>query len=187
MRIITPPAIEPITLADARLHLRVTHTDEDALIANLIGVARTDAENELQRSIITQTREIARDRFPSAIELPFGPVSSVASIRFDDVDGVEQLLDPATYRVDTYRLTGWVVPAAGFSWPATRNHVNAVRVRYVAGYGPLIADVPLPIRHWILIRLAQLFEHREQVVVGATVATVPYVDRLLDPYRVPSV
>ncbi len=186
MKLITPPTVEPITLAEARAHLRVTATDEDALITSLIAVARADAENELQRSLITQTREIARDDFPDAIELRFGPVIEVVSVKFDDVDGIEQTLDPATYRLDTYRLTAWIVPDPDYSWPETRPHVNAVRVRYTAGYGPAAADVPMPIRQWILLRIGTLFEHRESVAAGVTVATVPYVDRLLDPYRVPT-
>ena len=186
MKLITQPASEPITLAEARAHLRVTHTDEDALITSLITVARADAENELQRSLITQTREIARDTFPAAIELRFGPIIEVVSVKYEDVDGIERTLDPATYRLDTYRLTGLLVPDPEFSWPATRQHVNAVRVRYVAGYGPAASDVPAPIRQWILLRIGTLFEHRESVAAGVTVATVPYVDRLLDPYRAPS-
>ena len=186
MKLITPPTVEPITLAEARTHLRVTHTDEDALITSLISVARADAENELQRSLITQTREIARDAFPAAIELTFGPVIAVTSVKFDDPAGIEQTLDPATYRLDTFRLSGWIVPDPDYSWPETRQHVNAVRVRYVAGYGPAASDVPAPIRQWILLRIGTLFEHRESVAAGVTVATVPYVDRLLDPYRAPS-
>ena len=186
MKLITPPTVEPITLAEARTHLRVTHTDEDALITALITAARSDAENELQRSLITQTREIARDAFPAAIELRFGPILQVVSVKFDDVGGLEQTLDPATYRLDTYRLTGWLVPDPDYAWPETRQHVNAVRVRYTAGYGPAATDVPMPIRQWILLRIGTLFEHRESVAAGVTVATVPYVDRLLDPYRVPT-
>lgn len=186
MKLITPPTVEPITLAEARSHLRVTHTDEDALITALITAARADAENELQRSLITQTREIARDAFPDAIELTFGPVIAVTSVKFDDLAGIEQTLDPATYRLDTFRLTGRLVPDPEYSWPETRQHVNAVRVRYTAGYGPAATDVPAPIRQWILLRIGTLFEHRESVAAGVTVATVPYVDRLLDPYRVPT-
>ena len=186
MKLITQPASEPITLAEARAHLRVTHTDEDTLITALITAARADAENELQRSLITQTREIARDTFPAAIELTFGPVIAVASVKFDDPAGIERTLDPATYRLDTYRLSGWIVPDPDYSWPETRQHVNAVRVRYTAGYGPAATDVPAPIRQWILLRIGTLFEHRESVAAGVTVATVPYVDRLLDPYRVPT-
>lgn len=186
MKLITPPTVEPITLAEAKAHLRITHTDEDALITSLISVARADAENELQRSLITQTREIARDAFPAAIELTFGPVIAVTSVKFDDPAGIEQTLDPATYRLDTYRLSGWIVPDPDYSWPETRQHVNAVRVRYTAGYGPAATDVPAPIRQWILLRIGTLFEHRESVAAGVTVATVPYVDRLLDPYRAPS-
>lgn len=186
MKLITPPNVEPITLDEAKAHLRVTHAAEDALITALITVARTDCENELQRSLITQTWEVARDAFPAAIELLRGPLQTITSVKFDDVAGNEQTLDPITYRVDTYRLTGWVVSDTDYEWPETRQQVNAVRVRYVAGYGATAADVPAPIKQWILIRLGQLFEHREQVAAGVSIAPVPYVASLLDSYRVPS-
>jgi uncharacterized phiE125 gp8 family phage protein len=185
MKLITPPAVEPVTLAEAKAQLRITDTAQDALITGLIIVARKDCENELQRSLITQTWEIARDSFPEAIELLRGPLQSVVSVKFDDLNGTEQTLDPITYRVDTYRLTGWLLPDPDYSWPETRRHVNAVRVRYVAGYGLTAADVPEPILQWIKIRIAQLWEHREQVIAGATVAPVPFVGTLLDEYRVP--
>lgn len=183
LKLITPPATEPVTLAEAKAHLRVDIADDDALITSLIVAARTDCENLIQRALITQTWEKAVDAFGEAIELPKPPLISVLHVRYDDTNGVEQTLASLSYQVDNFSEPGWVVPAYGFDWPDTREQINAVRVRYTAGYGSAAA-VPQPIKQWILIRVGQLHEHREQVAAGVSVATLPFVDSLLDTYRV---
>jgi uncharacterized phiE125 gp8 family phage protein len=101
------------------------------------------------------------------------------------VDGIEQ-----TLAADQYRLTGWdnreLIPAYGVTWPAVRGDADCVTVRWVAGYGDEGEDVPTKIKQWMLIRLGTLFEHREEVIVGASVEPTPFIDNLLDKYRVAS-
>ncbi len=184
--LITPPAVEPVTLAEAKAHLYVTHIDDDALIGAYISAAREDAEHRLQRALVSQTWELALDAFPAVIVLPMAPLSSVTSIKYLDGNGVEQTLAPAAYAVDTAAEPGAVVPAYGLAWPATRAERNAVRVRYVAGYGADGSLVPASIKAWIKLRVGALYENRESAVAGQPIQAAPrdFADGLLDRHKI---
>jgi uncharacterized phiE125 gp8 family phage protein len=68
-------------------------------------------------------------------------------------------------------------------WPLTRSSINSVVIRYEAGYGDSAADVPQAIRHGILIEIANLYENREDFIVGQPVKMMAVSERLLWPYR----
>ena len=183
VRVITAPTTEPVTLTEAKLHLRVDHSTDDNLITALITAAREHVEHVTERSLITQTLELVVDAFPAAeIRLPRPKLISITSVKYDDADGVEQTMDAADYTTDTYSEPGWLFPVYGTDWPSTLDAPNAVRVRYVAGYGSASA-VPSGIKAWMLVRIGALYKNREELVDGRNVAP-SYVDRLLDAYRV---
>lgn len=183
LRLITPPAVEPVSLAEAKAHLRVSAATEDALIGSLISAARQVAEHELRRALLTQTWQRTLDFFPSAIELAYPPHQSVTHVKYLDPAGVQQTLNPAGYEVDSEREPGWIVPAYGYTWPETLDRINAVEVRFVCGWSAA-ADVPATIRQWILLMVAHYFENREASVPGVSIAPLPFIAGLLDPYRV---
>lgn len=180
------PAVEPVTLAEAKVHLRVEHADEDALITALIQGAREQAEHEVGRALITQTWDLVLDAFPAAeIRLSRPPIQDVVSVTYVDAAGVTQTMDSSAYVLDSDLEPGYLLPAYGTSWPATADVANAVRVRYRCGYGASGAAVPAGILNWMRIRIGNGYKLREQFVGGAGMAEVPssYIDRLLDRYR----
>lgn len=191
LQLITAPAVEPVLLAAAKLHLRVDHTADDDLITALITAAREGAEHMTGRALITQTWERVLDAFPpGGVDLGKPPVASITSITYIDAAGAEQVLDPADYTLDATTPSGWVLPSQALDvWPNTDDVANAVRVRFVAGYGADGAAVPAVIRQWMLVRIGTLYKMREEMVAGVSLTALPgqYVDRLLDPYRVWSV
>src|SRR3990167_7576165 len=152
-RLITAPATEPVTLAEAKLHLKVDTaiTEDDTLISSLIISARQQAEQILGRSLITQTWEKVLDKFPSGdIELLWPTIISMTSIKYlDPTTQLEVTLDSDQYSLDKDSEPGWVLPAYGVEWPTALDTVNAVRVRYTAGYGDA-ASVPACIKSWML-------------------------------------
>ena len=161
LKVITPPAIEPVTLEEAKLHLRVDGEDEDSLISNLIVAAREWCESYQNRAYVTQVLELALDRWPygDTIELPRAPLQSVVKIEYiDDVD--LEMLDVDRYTVDDYAFVGRVVLNPGARWPAARlPAANGVKVLYVAGYGDAAEDVPQRIRQAIIALVAHWFDH----------------------------
>ena len=185
LRLIAGPATEPLTLAEAKAHLRVSHTAEDDLITSFITAAREAAEHETGRSLITQTWEQVLDTFPPCeIELGWPDVLSVLSVKYTDTASTEQTISPTYYVLDSATSPGWLLPAYGYTWPVTLDTVNAVRVRFTTGYGAA-SDVPAGIKTWMKLRIGTLYRFREEVH-GTPLSEMPggYVDRLLDKYRV---
>lgn len=179
--VVTPPTSEPVTLADAKAHLRVDQDADDALIGAMLQAARESIETAVRRALMPQTLETSWPGFPRSfgapwwcsgepIVLPRAPVASVASVAYTDPDGLDQVLDLSSYRV-VPGGTGptEVAPMPGTAWPATADIPDAVRVRYDAGY-PSAAAVPACARAAILLRLGTLYENRESLAVGVTAA-----------------
>jgi len=135
------PRAEPLHVEDAKLHLRVTETDSDALIRSLITAALGYAEMFTRRQFVTATLRLTLDAFPAVIRLPRPPLASVTSIQYTDIDGVTQTLSSSDYQVDGRSEPARIQPAYGESWPSTRRELNAVTVTYVAGYAtPVSVD-----------------------------------------------
>jgi uncharacterized phiE125 gp8 family phage protein len=194
IRMITAPAAEPITLTEAKAHLRVDHTADDTLITALIEASRVYCEQWTARAFITQTWELVIDTFPvNDFMIPLPPLQSVTSVKYDNGSGVEVTLAIDQYEVDTVSQPGWVVPITS-GWPTSVwEGINSVRIRFVAGYDPgtdspidLAANVPASLKAAMLLCIGQWYETREDIVVGTIVNRVPTgsVDYLLRQFRV---
>lgn len=180
------PEEEPVSLKEAKAHLRVLHSAEDGLISSLIVTARQAVEQEIQRPLITQDWALYLDCFPREIEITKCPLESVLSIDYIDADGAPQVVLVDDYHVDAVSNPARVVLASGASWPATASQPNAVTVNYRAGYG-LANAVPLPIKQAMLLIIGHLYVNREANVIGATISTLPYgIDALLSSYKLRS-
>jgi uncharacterized phiE125 gp8 family phage protein len=188
LKLISPPSEEPITASEAKASpsMRVSTATDDTAIAGLITTARKMAETYTLHALVTQTWELVLDGFPTGgIVVPMPPLQSVTSIKYIDTDGDETTLSALLYAVDDDSIPGLITPAYGETWPTdVRDQVNAVRVRYVAGFGDE-ADVPQDIKTWIKMRVGTLYDNSQAVVVGQTVTSIPrdFVDGLLDDYR----
>lgn len=183
IKIIVPPSVEPVSLAEAKHHCRTDDSADDAFITALIVAAREQAEHETGRALCTQTRELVLDAFPEDFVLRGAPIISLVSLKFIDEAGVEQTLDPQDTQLDKDSEPGYLIPAYGKAWPASRAEPNAVRVRYTCGYGAAAA-VPQGIKHWILLAVGTMYAQRETIASGQIVALPDrFWHRLLDPYR----
>lgn len=188
-QLITPPTEEPITRNEAKQHLRIDAdiTDDDLLIDAMITAAREHAETECQRALVTQGWRAVLDGFPSWIELDRGTVQSVDSVRYLDTASTWQTMPTTDWVADLSAPPVRVAPRFGKIWPIALPQIGAVQVDFIAGYGNA-ATVPQGIKRWMLLRIGSLYENREEfaVVNRGTLVAMPFVDRLLDPYRVVS-
>lgn len=173
LKVITPPAAEPVTLEEVKTDLRMdqTMTDFDNTLNDLIIAAREEAENYLNRAIFTQTLELSWDNWPDRtrkeghyycnIQHPFEllkpPIQSVTSVSYTDKDGNIASMDLSNFIID---LDGSrMALRSDINWPlVTLQSINAFRVRYIAGYDD-ITKVPKQIKQAIRLYVAHRFNN----------------------------
>lgn len=173
LTLVTPPAEEPLTLAELKVHLREDGTEQDALITSLIIAAREHVEGFLGRKLVTQTWDLTVDSFTgNSIVIPYAPLQSITSVKYLDGAGVQQTLATTEYVVDTTQQPGRIFLGYDKYWPTVQTRENAVVVRFVAGYGLAVA-VPESIKAAIKLLVGSWYENREAVNVGNIVNKVP--------------
>ena len=179
------PALEPVSLAEAKLHLRIDGTDEDALINSLIMTARMALEQALGLALINQTWTYYRDAWPqgSTLKLPLRPVQSIGFARVLSATG-----SPTALTASDYVLEGRGMPPrmvrTGLAWPQPGKVAAGIDVSFVAGFGPAATDVPITIRQALLLLITHWHEHRDTIEFGTQEANIPKaVSDLMAPYR----
>lgn len=190
-QLITPPAVEPLTLAQAKLHLRVDFTDDDTLITGLITAARQFCEGITKRAFFNQTWLRTLDFFPLygrieatrgpserhtwpygtwywdkvTIDLPHPRTVSVTSITYLDSTGTEQTLPTTSYNLDTTSIPARITPAQGLFWPILNNYIpGSVKITFVAGSygdGVEVNTCPMTIVQAMLLLIGHWYAHRE--------------------------
>lgn len=179
------PAVEPVTLPEAKAHLRIDSDDEDALIASLAVTSRLHIEASLGLAMITQSWRLLLDRWPSgdAVELPLRPLLAVDAVRVRTSGEATATLAPTTYLVDIASRPPRVV-FNGAARPDPGIAANGIEIDFTAGFGDAGADVPAPLKHAILMLTAHWYEHRDPVEIGSSAARIPEaVSDLIQPFR----
>jgi len=184
-KLITPPAVEPVTADDILSKLGLQSGDVASNdLSLMVAAARSWCETYTGRAFIAQTWETRLDKFPDALMCPRPPVMYVASLKYVDTAGALQVIDPQDYFVDEWRSPGWVMPAYGAAWPTPRDEANAVRLQTVCGYGAAGEDVPEPIRHAIVLIVGMTLRGQSGQEASLYPAMIPRAAKeLLQPYR----
>lgn len=167
----TAPAFEPVTVAEAKAHLRVDVSDDDPLITALIVAARQAFEEINGRSLFTMTWKLILDRWPnrSYIVLPRPPLASVTSVVYQPTTGSPVTWDAANYVVETLRTPGRVHLADGISWPdADLRDASPITITYVAGWATTGA-IPQRYKQAILLLVGHWYENRETIVTSGAI------------------
>jgi uncharacterized phiE125 gp8 family phage protein len=161
--IVTPPASEPVSLAEAKLFLRIDHNAEDDLIATLIGASREAVEAACGRALITrrvrESLDIWRREALQGAVLGCGPVTDVVAVRLLADNGSQSVIDPDRYRLEGHRDRPRLVFASGV--PATLRTAGGIEIEYDAGYADDAAELPVALRLATLQIVASLYELRQ--------------------------
>lgn len=183
--LVTGPIGHPVSLEQAKLHLRADGDDEDGLITGLIAAAVEHLDGYhgiLGRCLLPQVWRQSFSRFAPEMTLRPGPVTGIMSVTYLGPDGVRRDVDGPRLLSRGGRV--WLLPPAGQSWPRVAPDAEAVQVDFRAGQ----EVVPTPIKQAILLLVGHWYANREAVVASGSPAVMPLaVDRLLSPYRKPGV
>ena len=202
LRRVSQPALEPVSLTEAKLHSRIDINDDDARITSSIVAARSYCEEHCRRQFINASWRLSLDWFPSSwnyvgafsrpafdgtdIILPRPQVSAITSITYYDGSGALQTLAPSTYVLSADDEPARIALSPGSTWPATQTaRINAAQITYVSGYGADGSFVPQPIKQAILMLVGHWNEQREAVFTGSITKEVEFaVSSLLSPFTV---
>ena len=181
----TAPTISPISVAEAKQHLRVDHDSDNNYISSLIKVATASAENYLRRGIMQQTRRWDGCEFPSGgwvLDLP--PLVSVSSLDYTATDGSTVTVGSSVYEVDTTSVPGRVYLGKDQTWPTPIESLHdAVRLSFVTGHATSSSAVPVEYKHAIKLMVERWYEHRGEVASGSLKQMPHGVEALLTPTR----
>lgn len=180
----TQPETLPVPLAEAKLHLRVNHDDEDDLIEGLIKASSEVCENIMRRSVLIREHEAVLNRFPKTIlKIPMPPLITVVWLKYINTKGEEiTLVEGTDYMAVPELDPGIIYPI--YDWPGdTLNTPDAVRLRVETG----MIVPPEPVKQAVLLLVGHYYENREAVDTGTG---RPYemplgVKLLLSPYQLP--
>lgn len=129
--LLTEPTVEPVTLAETKKFVDISHDDDDLLIERLITASRKHIEMFTSSSLVRQEHRLYLDSFQEAC-LPLGPVQEISQVQYIDIDGVTQTVATSVYELSSDEDK--IMLSYGQTWPSARYQENAVWVDYYTGY-----------------------------------------------------
>ena len=160
IKVVTPPAIEPVTVQELKENLRLDGDFQTSMLESLIKSARISVETKLHRTLIETEYIQLHQNFEKELELYRPPAISISEIQYESDSGLVTI-DPAEYILDKYSTPAKVIPVNYWPTIATSAKANAVQITFKAGYGQETTDVPEPIRQAIIMLASDMYEHPE--------------------------
>lgn len=187
----TAPTIEPVSIEQAKEHIRVPFDDDNTYIGALVKAARHRVEEWSGRQLINASWTFNLNRFPGSdtILLPWSPLSSVTSVKYVDTGGNTQTVSSDVYDSDAATIIPKIFLKYNQSWPSdVRGGTNDVEIIFIAGYGAVASAVPDAAKQAILMMVSHWYEHREPVVLGTIASAIPEtIEALISLIEVPQV
>ncbi len=178
--LVTAPAEPPVSLQEAKTHLRVDFADEDMLVGGYLEAATSYLDGHsgiLGRCLVTQTWAQSFDDFAGCLRLPFAGVDiDSVEVTYLDANGAEQALASTVYAVLTDERGPYLELRSGQRWPSISSEAAAVTVEADYGYGAA-AKVPSALKSAILLHVQALYERGDDTALMRSHAA------LIAPYR----
>lgn len=183
----TPPAEAPVSLTEAKAHLRVEWTDEDTIIQAYLDAAIAVLDGPtgwLGRAMCAQSwQHVCGGTHFGKVWLTAQPNALSSIYYLDPTTEAETLAPIADFRIHSDGYQFAVVPKTGKTWPATANRSDALKLTFTTGYGGA-SSVPKPIKQAILLLVGHWFKEREAATVVA-MRELPFgVQALLNTYKI---
>lgn len=180
--LLTAPAVEPLSLAEAKAFLRVEHDADDDVIGALIASARIHIEAQTRRALITQGWRLSLDAWPAdgRVAVRPAPLAALTAARVYGSDGDATTLDLQSFVVDT---AGSSIAFAPWALAQPGRAAAGIALDVTVGYGVAASDVPQPLRQAVRLLLGHWYENRGLATLGAVTVLPATVASLIAPYR----
>ena len=184
-QVITPASTYPVSLTEAKSHLKVDTTADDTYITSIIKAATQLSEEYTNRFFIDTVIDQTCSDFAQLQTLFKSKVSAVAHVKYYDSDNSLQTLSASVYDTQLNYEPSQIQLADDKSFPEITKRNDAVVARYTVGYGSAASDVPEIIKQAILLTIGNFYQNRNSVVIGRIATELPMnVKWLLDTYKV---
>jgi hypothetical protein len=183
LELVTAPATEPATIAEAKAHARIETSADDALLGAYITGARELVERTTGRALITQTWKLTLDCWPGSrdddwwdgvrelpisygegthVEIRKAPFLAITSVVTLDESDTPTTWASSNYYVDKRHGFGRLIKKQGVVWPTIIGRdFGAIVIAFTAGYGANASDVPMALRQSVKDIVAHWYENRE--------------------------
>lgn len=189
LSLITAPTDYPLTIAEARVHVRQELTDDDLWLDDAIRAATGLVETATNRQLLTATSRLSLDGWPCDgwIDLPRPPLVAVTGITYLDTDGGQQTWAAANYRVSAPAGPkcdrGRIALAYGALWPTVQDVSETIAITFTHGYGAA-SDVPRELKQAVKLLVGHWYDNRSAVMVGTISKEIELAFRALTaPFR----
>jgi len=184
-QVITPASTYPVSLTEAKSHLKVDTTADDTYITSIIKAATQLSEEYTNRFFIDTVIDQTCSDFAQLQTLFKSKVSAVAHVKYYDSDNSLQTLSATVYDTQLNYEPSQIQLANNQNFPSITKRNDAVVARYTVGYGSAASDVPEIIKQAILLTIGNFYQNRASVITGKTATELPMnVKWLLDTYKV---
>jgi len=184
-QVITAATSYPVSLTEAKSHLKVDTNADDTYITSIIKAATQLSEEYTNRFFINTVIDQTCSDFAQLQTLFKSKVSAVAHVKYYDNDNSLQTLSASIYDTQLQYEPSQIQLAENQSFPSITKRNDAVVTRYTVGYGSAASDVPEIIKQAILLTIGNFYQNRNSVVIGRIATELPMnVKWLLDTYKV---
>jgi uncharacterized phiE125 gp8 family phage protein len=167
------PTLRPISVDEAKLHFKVTGTDEDANIAIYLDGAIAACENKLQTAIMDSRFTLYAREFSQHLSLQKNFVSAINSVKYYDVDGNLTTVSPSNYSIQDFKVPNVLYFNDSYTFPNTDLREFPVEVSFQAGFTSASSVFPV-IRTAVFLEVSDRYENRQNEVIGERLISVMY-------------
>ncbi len=169
----------PVLLSEVRDFLKISHTDEDALIASYIRAATGACENFTGRKLIKQQWQLTLNSWDNEIiQIPLSPILTIDKVEVWNM-GTFQEIAASNYLLDNISYQAKILPQTGYQWPVPEIDVAGVKITVSVGFGEGQNDIPHDIRLGLLHWVAAVYDSGEL----AGDQSIVMAEKLWQPYR----
>ncbi len=167
------PTLRPISLDEAKAHLKISGSDEDTIVGIYLDAAINACENKLQTAIMDSRFTLYSRCFSQHLNLQKNYVSAINSVKYYDSDGVQQTVTPTDYALQDYRVPNVLYFNEAYVSPTTDTREFPVEVSFNAGFMAATGVIP-NIRSAVLLEVGDRYENRQNEIVGDRIAVVMF-------------